>query len=795
MSRPSAPLLAGLAALLALVAVGLLLGLGDEAHEADSAAPEPLSERAETPTHSAALRGAAPPPPPEAVVDTEPAPASHAFEIQTIDAVSEAPIEGVDVIAEEGGLVGATDATGRLQWSGPEPTLRIRTSLQAYTPERATLRPGEPRILRLHAGVSVRGRVVRSNPTPLPVPDATIRVYDVDRAMYLGTALRSDAVGAFRVPAIRPGFPFDLVVTAADSVPVVRRFHLLRGPDIVVDLGVGTSIEGHLVAADGTRIARGGIPVMLVRAGHDLPGERGELRRKLVADNADLARVGQSTALRPHHLPTSDRFRVLTVTTNDEGAFRMDHVPSGLRMQVVAVLDEQTRVRSEALYFEEPQGSPEPVILRVPGRGALKLQVKDPWLPRTTACSVSLRGVHHTMSLSAEPDPEGWRTYANLPVGSYHLSVRQRNGRTVERSVQIEAGRTSEQVVLLHCVETARGHVVDDLGLPVPGARIQWEPNSAGEHDTIVRVVADHAGSFEIQGIRGPAHRVVISPPAEFAPASRVVRLELGRVESGPEPVTYTLASRPAIDGRVFGPDPITRMTVTITTQNYSGVHEVRVKQDGSFSMPGVPEPAGVAVVRVRGMAPAIVRFDPKQAPAETAFDRVFVEASRVATVRVFAGGKRLPGARVRLLPPLQGTWRADRRGEVRIAGLHPGPTRVEVSAPGSLIPPRTTTLSPTAAGSVQSLLLAAEHGRVRGRVPFDASGHVGHLHGQMWFLTPAGGRVRGKPPTYVLRPQVDGSLETLVPAGRYSLLLPRGKRRSFRVRAGEVTDLGLLTR
>ncbi len=775
MSFRSLPFRAVGISMLVLVAVALILTVLDEAGQdagpLDDVAMHKEDDRDPAPGRAILTSGREPP---GTVEPGAPAPKPGQFSLRVLDEATRAPIVDLDVWDGVDKLLGRTDEEGVLRATRPGRRLSYGIETVGYLPTRGELTADKQSELLLVPGVPFSG-VVRDARTGELVAGALVRAWDVDRARFVGSNKRSDAVGRFQFAALRPSHPFELVTRVEGCVPVRPRFqHDGSRHDLEVVVAEGGSIDGMLVDPKGKPMLQAGIPVFLVAANAVLPGDEATpqgpaIRRRLL--KAQKARAAPASKARGD----LEAWTTFETRTNELGRFSIAGVPIDRGIQVVARLDDSARLRSEPIHLE-PTKRHVSVVLEAPARGSLVVVLKgtkDASVPRV---SMMLSAARHSIPLPLKAKRKtGEYVYERIPVGGYVLVVNQRDGVELEESIKIESEGTTRVALSLHCTESASGHVRGADGEPVNEARLKWIPRNAGPQDRSVSVESRRNGSFVVQGAYGSAD-IAIAPPDNFLGASTYKPAKVVGVDTGEHSIEVRLERRPRLACQVFGPRPIGPCTVEIITSQYRGVHRVHPDSEGRFSIPAVPEPGGRAVLRTAGLAPTTFRFHPRGVPAELAFSRIFFDEEGTISVRVMAGGAPVQGARVSAVEPLRGTWRTNLAGELLLKGLPASPTEIEVESPSPYFPVVRVRVGRALPGVLQTIDLGRMQGRVRGRLP-----------ARYYRLRPHPYRRGYK--SILLEPGADGWFETVAPVGSYRVVTIRGKLLgTLSVSAGQTT-------
>lgn len=405
--------------------------------------------------------------------------------------------------------------------------------------------------IRLERGVRLKGTVVRAEDGH-PVAGARIAIGDHDSESGPAAAPLVAAVsgsdGAFAVEGLPRG-DLALVVSAPGFLPATRRA-AAPGDDLVVALAAAQAIEGTVLLHDGSPAAD--CTVSALQEGVAAPpvetrtDESGGFRIEPLAPGlysltTRVAVAGRSLRPTTHtagvragatgvRVEVGEAPSVAGVVLGEDGA-PVEGVVVSARSASTGRVSEAPPTRADGRFAIVGLDDGEHRVSAVPpgsrgvngarfvlGRTLLPAEVRAAQdahdLVVTLARGLAIEGVARlgdrsplrggvvvaepTSGVGAEPcaavtGPDGSFTITGLAAGTYRLGRTEldRPGRPVTF-----AGGEAVEVVAGSSV-TLRGRVVDEQGIPIPGARVQARPRPRGRP---LAAVARQDGVFALEG-------------------------------------------------------------------------------------------------------------------------------------------------------------------------------------------------------------------------------------------------------------------------------------------------------
>lgn len=407
-----------------------------------------------------------------------------------------------------------------------------------------------------------------------------------------------------------------------------------------------------------------------------------------------------------------------------------------------------------------------PLQLAMRAGQSVELEAVDGEGKPVDGATVELRGA---LEIRVAKAAQGRAVIGPVASGSYHVAVWAEGYAPSFQPLVVSGDATFARVELAKG-SPVHGHVVDDAGKPVAGARVRFEAATDAIAGTdLVRdsTLTDQDGKFGFPAMALGSYRFVATHATLGTQASSVMRVE-GRELSD---VSIAMPAGAAVSGRVVdgsgAPAAFARVRLGITIPGSRLVvppRELTTNEKGEFALSGLARRQLTAVaVHERGSSPAVI-VDARE--GDVANVLLTLEAREALSGSVVDGaGKPVAGARVSVWPAVlerasgdghghgagadaaagsdsaaaaaaSGTgnlslrkWQlvgfpsalTDERGAFRVTGLAPGGYRLRASRPDALSDERGLPgdfVDAKAGDSAVRVALPAE-GAVRGRVAF----------------------------------------------------------------------------
>lgn len=438
-----------------------------------------------------------------------------------------------------------SDARGHFDLCMPPRFAKLRVEAQGYGPWTKTLsaRGAERQDVTLMPEASVAGVVVSST-SSAPIPLALVSLRANGEAM---REAQADEEGRFEMTRIAPG-PYTIEARALGK----KSHH-------PVDVAVFASARANVT-----------VPV----------DERVRVRGRVLANGVAVPRATVNVGFHATFEWAS------AVRTDDAGAFSIDDAPVGnLFVKVDDYEIEAPRVLAVA------ERGLDGVVVNVRAKGELAVTVTRDGEPVRDA-NVQLRGAG---SDSKTTSSTGIATFRGLAAGRYRIVAEHESDFGVVEGVDIAAEQSGKARVELASGRQVVGHVHDERGRPVDGARITLTPTSSTA-DMGASAISGDDGAFRGGPLRGPAtYRVRVTRSGiELEPKGEHPRLvvpERGAVapsdlalvvrthDEDLSGVVVDSASGPVRDARVIVTRPERHSDVLATT--FTG-------NDGTFAFHGL---------------------------------------------------------------------------------------------------------------------------------------------------------------------------------------------------------------
>jgi protocatechuate 3,4-dioxygenase beta subunit len=525
------------------------------------------------------------------------------------------PLAGAEVVLAD--VAGRTDEQGFFELRGVPPgawPVDVRAENYLFVEKREIVLADEEvregLFLRLIGLGRLKGRVLTA--ATRPAPGATILLRyppgsDLARRLppdRLVTAGESGEDGSFDLAGLLPAQGVDLIVRHPDHAPTV---HL--GYSIVA----GRTFRTIILLRDG-----GGIRGQVT----DARGEGIEGARVIAIDDredpANVIREGRSA------LPTSRES-----VTDEDGAFLIEHVPSG-RRSLVAVKPGLLPAVLRGIDIGE--GATREGIFLMIGEGArLSGTVRDREDRPIALAEVTAHPVLG-MPVSTTSDEKGAFAFPSLPAGTWQVRAAS-PGFAPGEAVQVTAPAEDVRIILTAGTGFSGQVLIEDSSEPAAPARIRilkrGEASPLRPNEPVYTTVAETraeppAGTFSAGNLGPGTYRI-----EAWTDFGQYGFLDGVRVVAGDRPrnLEVRVASGWAIRGRVVDGRnglPIESATVAIRdNSDRPGPHRAVTDGQGRFRIDAVPAGFHSLLVVARDMAPVIVRSTEVKTAADTVVDDI----------------------------------------------------------------------------------------------------------------------------------------------------------------------------
>lgn len=253
----------------------------------------------------------------------------------------------------------------------------------------------------------------------------------------------------------------------------------------------------------------------------------------------------------------------------------------------------------------------------------------------------------------------------------------------VEPRVLLGVGVSARWAKKVEQPSTLIGHIVDELGQPLPGAQVIATDVA---HARTLTATTDGSGAFTIAGIQGT--RLALQAQAEHrVPGKLEIALTSSTFDLGDWPLPR---GRGALVGRVIGPDGLPRASVTVraytspqgSASDAPPIAEMLTTEDGSFALrdlPAGPMQLAASALGLRDAYVDVVVPVQQELVTEITLLQALPEGQIRGTVRGFGGQPLTATIRIE---PLGLVLNAERDGTFSV-DVAPGRYEVLVTAPG----------------------------------------------------------------------------------------------------------------
>ena len=774
---PRLLILLGIAVLLALVVTALLQGGEPRERALDGTREEAWQETdegeaASEPRGAPTLKGSAHAPGGADAADpsgtqTPPEPTGP-YDFVVLDFESEAPLADVEIQGDDEQRLGQTDLDGALSLEDAGVAeLTFRAAKDGYVTHRGSARPGRVEVIVLQQGVTIVGRVVRADDST-PVAEAQIGAWDEDFGREVANT-RTSEEGRFRLGALRPNYPVQLVVRAEGLVPHVQReLFYVSLDDFEIRVGDGGKIMGVVKTPEDKPLE--GLEVRLLEDGEPIV----EQRR---TDSAE-----QSAALRLAGLRTASTW------TNEKGVYEFVGVPLGRYVRPAAIVAPRYVVHAERgqghVFRSLGETKQMDIVVRAPS--SLRIRIEDETGNPIGHAQVSVQaGGSVWPLLPADAHEDGGYLLEELAVATVYVTAQLPGAPSQGAKVEMAVGMSHTVVLVFPIGRPLTGVVEDKQGQPIWKALVSWHGGGKRER---AEARTDAEGRFAFSRLVAPTGTLVVTA-RDLPYTSRAYEAKaIEKVAPAGGALRIMLLDGTRAIGRFEELPAGSVVTSTIAGGDAYEEIDQHLKEDGRFERRGAPKGrSALFVFRTRGFPPLLVE-ERRPFDSEEVRDLGVLrfEASNPRQGRIVdEGGRPVHGALVGIATPWSSrTTRTDIDGDFSFPRLPDERIPVEIVADD--FPVTGGTLETTSQYRRQILIIRRST-PLRVEVAFPTGVPARDL--AVLLRSAAAAWKPGDPPPVEARQQVDpGEHATFhVPPGRYRLYAEVQELRLFGAQDVEV--------
>jgi hypothetical protein len=394
----------------------------------------------------------------------------------------------------------------------------------------------EPVIVEVDRGVTVSGRVVHADGTP--VAGALV---EMPRSQFAQRNATTDSDGAFTIAGIASGattltaLSSDRHMTSA-PVPVTA-----PAKNVTITMPHGARIEGRVV-------------------------DRGT--KQPVTDFT----VSLPSRGRPGPAPTPQQIHA------DDGSYAIDNVAPGTAQIAVTATGFVTATRSDIAAEEGKTVSGIDVQL---DRGASITG-------RVTSGGAPVAGVQVSLTANRMPpfgglttDADGNYTLDGVAEGERSIQFQRTGFIVLHKTVEVAAGKDLRLDVELDHGAEIRGRVTDRAGHNIPGASVAITGDRSAPSNM---VSTDLDGTFVMQGLANGSYHLTARKEGFVSEEANDVTVPQG------QPLTFALDHGATITGRVTGLSPEDLAQVVVVASGGTSRNQTPVDSAGNFTLHGMPD-------------------------------------------------------------------------------------------------------------------------------------------------------------------------------------------------------------
>lgn len=394
----------------------------------------------------------------------------------------------------------------------------------------------EPLVVEVDRGVTISGRVVHADGTPV-----TGAIVELPRSPIAPRNATTDSDGAFTLVGVAAGST-SLTALSSDRrlssapVPVTA-----PAKNVTITMPHGARIEGRVVDR-GTKQPVTDFTVSVPSRGRPGPG------------------------------PTPQQVHA------DDGSYAIDNVPPGTAQINVTATGFVTATRSDITAEEGKTVSGIDVQL---DRGAsITGRVTSGGAP-VAGAQVSLTANRMPFFGGTTTDADGNYTLDGVAEGERSIQFQRTGFIILHKTVEVTAGKDLHLDVELDHGAEIRGRVTDRAGHNIPGANVAIS-GDRGAPSNMVQTDLD--GSFVMQGLATGSYHLTARKEGYVSQDANDVTVPQS------QPLTFALDHGATITGRVTGLSPEDLAQVVVAASGGTSHNQTAVDSAGNFTLLGMPD-------------------------------------------------------------------------------------------------------------------------------------------------------------------------------------------------------------
>ncbi len=511
------------------------------------------------------------------------------YEFSAVAAESEAPLDEVAItpFGTEDAL-GTTDEDGYLLIEDAGVSkLEVRATKDGFVTYKGTARPGEVTRIVLEPGVAIAGTVIDGR-TRKPVANASLVVWDEDYGSEVA-AVGTDEEGRFRIRAVRPHHPVQIVVVADGLVPYVHsEIFFVEVKDLEIRIGEGGRLTGRVLTPEEKPLA--------------------DTEVRLLPQGGPIAEIDMGGDRRARAEARLRATRTSVTRTNEKGVYEFVGVPLRQVMVPAAVLNPRRVIDARNGAWFSDLGETREIDIEVDKAASLRIRLQEEDGTPVGAVETHILADGGQWPIKpGDAHAEGGYLLTDVAPVSVVVMASLPGAPAQRARTRLKPGEEGEVVLTFPRGKRIHGTVLDKRGAPLWKARVGWRGD---DHRERVDVRADEKGRFTLRRLTSNTGTLYVSARDLLWTRKAYEGQELQHLAPADTPLEIRLLDGTRAFGR-FDDLPVgTRVTSELARGSEHDVADHQVKDDRRFDRRG-PRPnkngATIFVFRTRGYPPLLV--------------------------------------------------------------------------------------------------------------------------------------------------------------------------------------------